>query len=506
VESFGSNILIFLPVHPIPFLLYFYLGFTRMSNTSLQRRLKARHVAMIAIGGSIGSGIFIASGTAIHMAGPGGALLAYTVISLMVYFLMTSLGEMSTLIPTTGSFCEYATRFVDPAFGFAMSYNYWINWAVTTAVDLSAAALIMHTWFPAISFSAWAAIFFGLIFLLNFVSVGLYGEMQYWFSGIKVVAVILFVLVGIFVIFGLLGSQKPVDFSNWTVGDGPFHAGWVGFVGVMMIAGFSFQGTEIFGMTAGETKDPSVSIPKAVKSVFWRILLFYILSMTVISFLIPYNNPLLITASTTNIGASPFTIVFQMAGLHFAQVTMTIVILLAVLSAANASMYTATRTLWHIAQEGNAPKFLSRTSSHGIPIYALILSAIISTAVFLSSKVGEGQLFVWLLNISSLTGFIAWFGIALCHYRFRRAYLAQGKKLSDLPYYSKGFPFGPLFALCLTILVVIGQQFDAFILKQINIDNLIGTYIGLPVFIALYLGYKWINKTKLIPLKSCRFN
>ena len=418
---------------------------------------------------------------------------------------MTSLGEMSTLIPSTGSFCDYATRFVDPAFGFAMSYNYWINWAVTTAVDLSAAALIMHTWVPEVSFLLWAALFFTLIVALNFASVGVYGEMQYWFSGIKVVAVILFILVGIFVILGLLGHQKPLDFSNWVLGDAPFHAGWIGFMSVLMIAGFSFQGTEIFGMTAGETKDPSTSIPRAVKSVFWRILLFYILSMGVISFLIPYNNPQLITASTTNVGASPFTLVFQMAGLHFAEVTMTIVILLAILSAANASMYTATRTLWHIAQEKNAPKIFARTTRHGIPVAALLFSSLISGAVFLSSVVGEGQLFVWLLNISSLTGFIAWFGIALCHYRFRRAYLAQGHKLTDLPYYAKGFPFGPIFALCLCIIVVVGQQFDAWVSHKVNIDNLIGAYIGLPIFLVFYFGYKFIRKTKLIPLKKCKF-
>jgi lysine-specific permease len=477
-----------------------------MSKNTLHRRLKARHIAMIAIGGSIGSGIFIASGTAIHMAGPGGALLAYSVISLMVYFLMTSLGEMSTLIPSTGSFCDYATRFVDPAFGFAMSYNYWVNWAVTTAVDLSAAALIMHTWFPEISFLSWSLLFFVLIVVLNFASVGFYGEMQYWFSGIKVVAVILFILIGIFVILGLLGHQKPVDFTNWTIGDAPFHTGWVGFISVLMIAGFSFQGTEIFGITAGETQDPTTSIPRAVRSVFWRILLFYILSMAVISFLIPYNNPLLISASTTNIGASPFTIVFKMAGLHFAEVTMTIVVLLAILSAANASMYTATRTLWHIAQEGNAPKFLKNTTKHGIPVAALLCSSVISAVVFLSSIFGQGQLFIWLLNMSSLTGFIAWFGIALCHYRFRRAYLAQGYKLKDLPYYTRGFPFGPIFAICLCILVVAGQQFDAWVTHKVNIDNLIGTYVGLPAFILLYLGYKLYRRTKLVPLNKCKFN
>jgi lysine-specific permease len=477
-----------------------------MSKNTLHRRLKTRHITMIAIGGSIGSGIFIASGTAIHMAGPGGALLAYSIIGLMVYFLMTSLGEMSTLIPSTGSFCDYATRFVDPAFGFAMSYNYWLNWAITTAVDLSAAALVMHTWFPEVSFLFWSLLFFALIFAFNLVSVGFYGELQYWFSGVKVVAVILFILIGIFVISGLLGHQKPFDLTNWHLGDAPFHAGWMGFISVLMVAGFSFQGTEIFGITAGETHDPRVSIPRAVRNVFWRILLFYILSMSVISFLIPYNNQLLISSSTTNVGDSPFTIVLAMAGLHFAQITMTIVVLLALLSAANSSMYTATRVLWHIAQEGHAPKFLASTSKHGIPIPALIFGAAISAVVFLSSIIGQGQLFIWLLNISSLTGFIAWFGIALCHYRFRRAYLAQGHKLSDLPYYTKGFPFGPLFALCLSVLVVLGQQFDAIVTHKLNFDNLIGTYIGLPIFILFYLGYKLSKRTKLIPLKKCKFD
>jgi len=476
-----------------------------MSNKTLHRKLSARHIAMIAIGGSIGSGIFIASGTAIHMAGPGGALLAFSLIGLMVYFLMTSLGEMSTLIPCTGSFCDYATRFVDPAFGFAMSYNYWLNWAVTTAVDLSAAALIMHTWVPEYSFSFWAALFFLVILGLNLLSVNLYGEIQYWFSGIKVVAVILFILIGIALIFGAAG-RPTLDWTNWTLDDAPFHAGWVGFISVLMVAGFSFQGTEIFGMTAGETKDPAMSIPRAVRNVFWRILLFYVLSMIVISFLIPYNDPMLITSSTTNIGASPFTLVFQMAGMRFAETTMTLVVLLAILSAANSSMYTATRTLWHIAQEGNAPHYFSNvTHKHGIPVLALLASAVISAAVFFSSVIGEGKIFVWLLNISSLTGFIAWFGIALCHYRFRRAYLIQGHALSKLPFYAKAFPFGPLFAIVLTCLVVAGQQFDAFTSGNINLDTLIGTYIGLPIFLACYVGFKIVRKTKLIPLKNCKF-
>jgi lysine-specific permease len=451
---------------------------------------------MIAISGSIGSGIFIVTGTALHMAGPGGALLAYCLMGLMVYFLMTSLAEMATLLPSTGSFCDYASRFVDPAFGFAMSYNYWFNWAITVAVDLSAAAFIMHTWFPELSFLWWSLIFFLLIFLLNFMSVGFYGELQYWFSGLKVIAVILFIIIGAMIIFGFVGHQKPVDLSNWHIGDAPFHAGWAGFLGVLMIAGFSFQGTEIFGITAGETQDPRRNIPRAVNTVFWRILFFYVLSMLIMCFLIPYNNTLLINASTSNIGASPFTIVFKMAGLKFAEMVMSLVVLLAILSTANSSMYTATRTLWHIAKEGNGPKILARTTKNGIPIPALIATAFIGALVFLSSFFGEGRFFIWLVNISSLSGFIAWFGIALTHYRFRSAYLAQGHALRDLPYLAKGFPFAPLFALILSVLVVASQAFIA---------NMIAVYSGLIVFIVLYLSYKYVKRTKWVPLRECQF-
>lgn len=475
-------------------------------NTRLQRALKPRHLSMIAIGGSIGSGIFIASGAAISTAGPGGALLAYAIIGMMVYFLMTSLGEMSTLLPTTGSFCDYASRFVNPSFGFAMSYNYWFNWAITVAADLSAAALLMHTWFPEIAFLCWAILFFLLIFGLNFLSVGFYGEAEYWFSTIKVTAIIIFILVGILIIFGLAGHHKAFDLTNWKIGDAPFHQGWIGFLSVLMIAGFSFQGTEIFGIAAGESKDPRTSVPKAVRQVFWRILLFYILSMAVISFIVPYNDPSLINTDTTNVGSSPFALVFQMAGLRFVEAIMTVIILTAVLSAANASMYTATRTLWHIAKEGHGPKIFARATKNGIPYMALIASALIGAVVFLSSIVGEGKFYIWLLNISSLAGFIAWFGIALCHYRFRRAYLAQGKDLFNLPYRAKRFPFGPLFALSFSVIVVLGQQFQMFYTGNINWGTVIGTYIGLPIFMLLYWVHKYKYKTKLVPLTECKFD
>lgn len=471
-----------------------------MKNEELQRRLKARHISMIAIGGSIGTGIFLASGNAIYTAGPGGAILAYILIGIMVYFLMTSLGEMSTLIPVTGTFCDYSSRFVDPAFGFAMSYNYWFNWAITVAVDLSSASFIMSFWLPHVPFVFWSGLFFFLVLGMNLLAVGFYGEAEYWLSIIKVTAIIIFILVGVLMVLGLT-NHHAINFHNWVIGDAPFHQGWAGFVAVLLVAGFAFQGTEIFGVTAGEADNPRTSIPKAVKSVFWRILLFYILSMLVISFIIPYTDPSLIHANQ-NVALSPFTIVFEKIGLPFAASIINAVILTAVLSACSASMYTATRLLWHISKEGNAPRFFSKVTKKGVPLNALFATAAIGALVFLSSYFGSGNIFIWLVSISALAGFIAWLGIAISHYRFRRAYLAQGKSLDDLPYVSKYFPFAPIFAFILCISIILAQEFSR---PSHNLGTVIGTYIGIPIFIALFVGYKWYYKTKLVPLKDCDF-
>ncbi|MCD6047467.1 MAG: gamma-aminobutyrate permease [Gammaproteobacteria bacterium] len=475
-----------------------------MSESTLRRHLSSRHIIMIAIGGSIGTGIFFASGNAIHTAGPGGAILAYLLIAIMVYFLMTSLGEMSALLPNTGSFCDYSTRFVEPAFGFAMSYNYWFNWAITVAVDLSSASFVMSYWFPHVSFIVWSLLFFAMVIGLNILTVKSYGESQYWLSIIKVITVILFLIVGTLIIFGAF-HHTPIDLKNWRIGDAPFHNGWTGFAAVLLVAGFSFQGTELFGVTAGEAHDPHLSIPKAVRSVFWRILIFYIGAIAIISFIIPYTDPSLVNTDTNNLALSPFTIIFRQAGLQFAASLVNLVILSAVLSACTASMYTATRILWHTATEGNAPRIFSKLTSHGIPLNALIATAAIGSLVFLSSFFGNGKVFIWLINISSLSGFIAWIGIAICHYRFRRAYLAQGKSLQDLPYQSKYFPFAPLFALGLCLAILLGQQFVMPIQHPFNWGGFIGTYIGIPIFLILYVGYKYYKKSKLIPLTACQF-
>ena len=280
----------------------------------LKRSLQARHLNMIAIGGAIGTGLFVASGASISMAGPGGALVAYACIGVMVYFLMTSLGEMATLMPVSGSFETYATRFVDPALGFALGWNYWYNWAITVACELVAGALVMKFWLPDVSGLVWSMIFLVILFALNLVSARMYGEAEFWFAGIKVVTIVIFLVVGVLMIIGVMGGHSP-GFSNWTIKDAPFSGGFAAVFSIAMVAGFSFQGTELVGIAAGESENPEKNVPKAINSVFWRILIFYIGALTVIGFVLPYTDPNLLKAGTDNIAMSPFTLIFERAGL-----------------------------------------------------------------------------------------------------------------------------------------------------------------------------------------------
>lgn len=465
-------------------------------KNNVKRALKTRHLSMIALGGSIGTGLFVASGSAISTAGPGGALVAYIGIGLMVYFLMTSLGEMATYLPVTGSFATYSRRFVDPALGFAMGWNYWFNWAITLAVDISTAAIVLRYWFPHVPswvFSLGALI---IIFLINALSVASFGETEYWMSLIKVVTVLTFLVVGFLTIVGIMGGHATY-LENFAYKKAPFVGGVPSILTVFVVAGFSFQGTELIGITAGESKDPAKSIPKAIKQVFWRILLFYILAIFVIACLIPYTSPNLLGSDASDITISPFTLVFKRAGLASAASVMNAVILTSVVSAANSGMYASTRMLFALGVSGDAPKIFGKVNGRGIPMPALLGTTLVGLLTFLSSIFGE-QIYSFLVSASGLTGFIAWVGIALAHYRFRRAFKAQGKDLSQLRYKAKWFPVGPLLALIICLLVIVGQDIKSF--ANLDWQAISVTYMSVPLFIILYLYYKLRYKTKLIPL------
>lgn len=453
----------------------------------LAKTLETRHLNMIALGGSIGTGIFLASGYAISVAGPGGALIAYLLISIMVFFLITSLGELSTYKPSTGTFCEYSGDYINKPFGYAMGINYWFNWSITIAAEISAAVIVIKFWFPHGSDLIFSSIFFFSILGLNLFSVRVFGEIEYFMSMLKVLVIAAVIILGAILVFG----QPNFGLNNFVIADAPFHDGWKGFFAVFLLAGFSFQGSELIGVTSGETRDPAKSIPRAVKNVFWRLILFYILATLVISLLIPFNDSKL--ATQDNVHASPFTLIFS----HYipgpiAANILNFVILVAILSAANASMYSATRTLWYMGHRNQAPKIFSKITSYGLPIYALIATALVGSSVFISSFIGNGVLFTRLVNVSSTCGFIAWFGIALSHYYFRKYHIDD---LNKLTYKAIWFPIGPIFSMILIACIVLGQGYA--LINSFKFTDFFDDYGAVIFFIMLMAYHKIYRKSKI---------
>jgi len=468
----------------------------------LEKKLKARHITMIALGGSIGTGLFFSSGNAIYVAGPGGTLLSYLVIAIMVYFIMTSLAEMAAIIPVSGTFCQYVTSFVDPAWGFALSYIYWLSWAITLAVEISAASFIMGFWFPHVNFLIWSTIIFFGILIMNLFSVKVYGEAEYWLSLLKITAIFLFIIIGFLITFGVIGDTF-YGFKNWTGPGVAFHGGAISLLAIFLTVSFSFQGTELFGVVAGETKDPKHSIPQATKSIFWRISICYIVSLFVISCIIPYNDPVLVHGGS-DAATSPFTIVLAKAGIKDAANVMNAIILIAILSAANASLYSAARILWSTGTNRYGLKSFLKTNRHGTPIVTVILTALIGSLVFISKFAGTGNAFMWLLDLSSTTGLLAWLGIAVSHYQFRKIIKKRNYDLKKLPFISRWFPVSDIFSILLLVIIIILQPITLLFSHQHELwRDIISIYSGIVLAVLMWFIYRLINKTRYVDPAQC---
>lgn len=465
----------------------------------LRRTLRARHLAMIAVGGAMGTGLFVGSGKSVSTAGPGGAVCAYLLVGVMVYFVMTSLGEMATALPVSGAWNAYATRFVDPALGFAVGWNSWFSDVITIPVEISAANILLKYWFPHISTLLTSAIFLILLLVLNVVSARWYGEGEFWFAGIKVMACLVFLVVGVAGIAGVAGGH-PIGLENWQIGQAPFVGGVGGLVSVFVVAGFAFQGAEYVGIAAGESVDPEKSVPKAIGTVFWRIAICYVGVIVVVAWSIPYTDPELLSASVNDVALSPFTLLLHRAGLGVAAGVMNAVLLTCVLSAGNSMMYVSSRMLYAMARDCKAPEVFGIAGSRGIPLPAVCLSAAIGAISLLTSSFGN-SVFLWLLELSGLTGFLKWASIALSHYRFRRAWLAQGRDPAQLVYRAAWFPLGPLLAGGACVVAVLGQGYSGT-----SWPSAATAYGGIVVFGLLWLGYKLVRRTQVVPLRAVSFD
>ena len=466
------------------------------THASLARRLSSRQVQMIAIGGTIGSGLFLGTGKSLSKGGPASLLICYAIIGVIVYLVMLSLGEMAAFMPISGSFGVYATRFINEPSGFAIQWNYWANDAISTAADLVATQLLIQYW--SATFPGWAVSLIFLAFLVgvNLVSVRAYGEMEYVLSLLKVATIIVFIILGICVNAGANTSHQYIGGKNWYVGDAPFVKGIGGFASVFVSAAFAYGGTESIGITAGETRDPAKVIPKTIRNVFFRILLFYVLAILIVGLNVPYNYPKL---SSGDAVTSPFTIVFQMAGSNVAGSFINAVILTSVLSGGNHALYAGTRLLYSLAAVRQAPSIFSKISpiTH-VPWIALLSTASISGLCFGSSYIGAGTLWTWLQNLVGVSNQLAWISIGIASIRFRRALKVQDK-LHQLSYRNWTQPWGPWVVVLGSSFIVLIQGWSAF--APWDTSDFFSYYVELLIMVFFY--FLWCAfKRRWFPLVS----
>ncbi|RDL33900.1 putative Arginine transporter [Venustampulla echinocandica] len=460
----------------------------------LKRKLKS---------GTLGTGLFIGSGQALAHSGPAGALIAYAFVGTIVYSVMQSLGEMATYIPISGAFTSYATRFVDPSLGFAMGWVYWFSWAITFSLELTATGLIIQYWNQDLNIGIFIGVFWPFITFFNLLPVSFYGELEFWFSSIKVITVIGFLIFAICIDagagqHGYLGFHTwgtPGAFAPYLIESNEALAKFVGFWAVLIQAGFSYQGTELVGIAAGETENPRKNVPAAIKKTFYRILFFFIFTVFFIGLLIPYDNPDLLSGAS-DASASPFVIAAVLAGVDVLPGLINAILLTVVLSAANSNVYSGSRILVGLAHEGMAPRFFKRTSKQGVPIAAVLFTAAFGLLAFLNLSNNGATVFDWLLNISSVAGFITWACINGCHIAFMRALKARNMSRDALPYKAMWQPWYAWYGLFFNILIIFTQGFTAFI--PWDTTQFFIAYVSLILFVVLYLGHKILMRTKFV--------
>lgn len=483
----------------------------------LKKDLNARHMTMIAIGGSLGIGLIVGTGSALAEAGPASILIAFALVGFIVYLVMCSVGEIATYIPLSDGFTGYATRYVDPCLGFAVGYTYWFNYLLFTPNQATVASMLLQFWVgrekanPAISI----AVFLVLAFVLNLLmSVKFIGEFQYWISATKILTTLGLFICLMVIAFGggpdhsVRGFQYWADpgafkpYSRFQSNGDVFHIDghkgkFIAFISVLITAVFSYLGVELIGVTVGESANPRKNIPSSIKMTFFRTIAFYILSIVVIGMCVPYNDPKLAfnPGSTGSNAASPFIVAIENSGVKVLPHIINGSFVLFVFASGVAGYYIAARTLYGLAVNGHAPKIFVKTTENGNPIYSLIFSSIFSLLAFLNASSSSAKVFGHFVNFVAVLGLLTWITILITHIAFMRALRHQGIDRTELPWKAPFQPYGSYIALVFCIIVIFAKNLTVFLGPEFDYITFITANLGLPLFVLLALGYKFFKKT-----------
>ncbi|GAP92919.1 putative amino acid permease [Rosellinia necatrix] len=467
-------------------------------DDGLQRGLKNRHLQMIAFGGVVGASIWYGTGSAIAYSGPLGALISFVIIGVDVFFVMQSLGEMSTLFPVQGAFIELAGRFIDPALGFSLGWNYWYLWVTNIANDYNNISLVLGFWATPVPSYGWILIFWALFQGTSLLGVVFYGEMEFWLAAWKLFTVLGGFLVAILVNTSAIGGEY-IGFRYWR-DPGVIANGINGFGKTFVLAAVYYAGTEMLAMTAAESKDPKRDLPSAIRQTFWRILIIFIGLVFFAGIIVPSNSPDLLTG-TSKTALSPWTIALVNAGWGGAGNLLNVVMITAQLSSVNSAIYVASRSLAALAHQGRAPRFFAQTTRNGVPARAIVLSNTLGLLALLNVASSPGKVFGYLVSISGAATFVAWAFIGLTHLRIRKAWALQGHSAHELPYRALLYPYGAWLVVLLNLFLVFLSGYSVFIGGFAAVD-FVFDYIVLVIFTLLYLFWKVVKKTKMVSLRD----
>ncbi|KAE9967229.1 hypothetical protein BLS_006502 [Venturia inaequalis] len=481
----------------------------------LKRELSPRDLNMIAFSGSVGTGMAseplqrLSSGSSnFSKGGPGSLLVCFLLIGFVVWSVITALGEMAAMCPMKKGFAGYATRFVDPCLGFATGWNYFLKYVILLPTNLTASGMIIQYWKPDLNVAIFVTIFgIGLV-VLNLFHVSTYGGAQYYLGWAKILIVIAMMCAGVATSCGGGPRHRTVGFRYWT---DAFHDEYNGFHGslgrflawwfVLVSTCFAYTGAEIVGASFGEVREPRRNIPKAIKLTAIRILLIYILAVFVITISVDPSSPLLLKTAGENgkgmKGISPFVVAVKEAGIRFLPDIFNAGLLVFVISAANADIYTASRTLYGLSRDSQAPRIFGRTNLKGVPWQAVIVSSLFIVLGYMNAAKSAAQVFKYFVDVSTVFGVLNWMNILLAYFGFVRAMRTQGFERKYMPYRCFCQPYSGMFALFVSILVILFSGYECFV-GGFDSTEFVTHYIGVFAYLFFIAFWKITKRTKMV--------
>lgn len=473
-------------------------------HNQLERGLKSRHIQFLALGGAIGTGLFVGSGRILQLVGPAPLFMGYLSMMLLVWNIMGTLGEMATFLPLKGiSIPYFVDRFVEPSLAFAVGWNYWYAYAMLIGAEAVAGAILLDYWKTAVPTAVWITIILVVTLGLNIFAVGIFGEAEFWFASIKFITIMGLILTSLVIMLGGAPNNDRLGFRYWydpgaikpyiVEGHaGNFLAYWTAFIR----AGFAFiTSPELIALAAGETMAPRRNIPKAARRFVWRLAIFYGLGSLMVGVITPSSDDRLLNPES-NANSSPWVIGIQRAGIVGLNHVVNAAILTSAWSAGNAFLYSGSRVMYSLALNGQAPAIFKKTSKSGVPYFAVLATWSIGLLAYLNVSNTSAKVFDWFWAICTISGFIAWIVIMITYLRFHAAMKFRGL-LHTLPYRSPFQPYFTYFTLFMLVLLTLTNGFHIFVTANWDVEDFVAAYITLPIFLALYIGHKIFRRTPM---------